>query len=315
MRYGTPIPLHTKYFDGIEKEINRIFYEFIYRHLNYVLLSEVGAEIRNANSYLLDAIANGRVWYEDGLFRGQWNAKLSKELREIGATFNPASKTFSLPKDQLPIQIRMAQSHADDRFDSLKRSLIRSLDDMHVESIDNISAVPDKYMRTIEWMNDDWVKTVKAISIPPQLTDQQRGVLASEWGYNLDKYIKNWASENIFDLREKIQANTFGGRRSSALIEYIQENYDVSKRKAKFLARQETSLLMSKFHETRYKDIGVREYKWSGTMDSRERPDHKDLQDQVFSWDLPPVVDRRTGRRANPGEDFGCRCVAIPIIK
>jgi uncharacterized protein with gpF-like domain len=35
----------------------------------------------------------------------------------------------------------------------------------------------------------------------------------------------------------------------------------------------------------------------------------------VFKYSEPPIVDVRTGRRANPGEDFQCRCTANPIIR
>jgi SPP1 gp7 family putative phage head morphogenesis protein len=63
----------------------------------------------------------------------------------------------------------------------------------------------------------------------------------------------------------------------------IMDNYGVGQRKAKFLARQETALLMSKFHEQRYKEIGVTKYIWSTSNDGdRVRDDHKVLNNKVF---------------------------------
>ena len=157
-------------------------------------------------------------------------------------------------------------------------------------------------------------KAVRAISISPKLTEAQRDIIADEWGRNLNKYIKSWADKTIFELRDRVQANTFAGRRAEALEDVIRENYGVSQRKAQFLARQETSLLMSKFRETRYGQIGVRRYRWSTSHDERVRSDHKHLNGKVFSFDSPPVTDARTGARNNPGEDFGCRCVAVGLV-
>lgn len=92
------------------------------------------------------------------------------------------------------------------------------------------------------------------------------------------------------------------------------QQYGASKAKAKFLARQETSLLMSKYQEERFKDLGITHYKWSGADDQRERPDHKLLNGKIFRFDDPPVTNRSTGAKNNPGEDFNCRCIAIAIV-
>ena len=146
------------------------------------------------------------------------------------------------------------------------------------------------------------------------MTAAQRQLIATQWGTNLDLYIKNWAADNILKLRKQITENTFAGRRAEDMVSLIRQNYGVGQRKAEFLARQETSLLMSKFHESRFKDIGSQSYIWSSSDDERVREDHKLLNGKIFSWDSPPVVDRRTGRTGHPGEDFGCRCVAIALI-
>jgi len=108
--------------------------------------------------------------------------------------------------------------------------------------------------------------------------------------------------------------NTMSGQRANNIVKLIQANYNTSLNKAKFLARQETSLLMSSMREQRYKDAGITRYKWSTSHDERVRPLHKRVNGQVFSWDNPPIVGE-LGEALNPGEDYNCRCVAIPIIE
>lgn len=272
-------------------------------------------ELKNSQSDpLTEAIKSGAVWYDDGLFHGIFNAAISRRLRDIGATYNPKSKTWSLSRFDLPPEISTAVASAQSNYNTMRANIIRTLDSVDIQSINNLSNIPDKYMQTIDWMEGDFMKAVRTITIPPNLTPAQRGILAAEWGQNLDLYVKGWLSDNILELREMVQTEAFQGNRAESMVKAIEHNYGVSRRKAKFLARQETSLLMSKFRETRYKDIGSTRYRWSGAMDERERPDHKALQGKIFSWDSPPVVDKKTGRRANPGEDFGCRCVAVALI-
>lgn len=81
-------------------------------------------------------------------------------------------------------------------------------------------------------------------------------------------------------------------------------------RKATLLALRANAEHTRKLHESQ----GVTEYVWSTSDDERTRPDHKALDGKRFAYADPPVSNKTTGTRANPGEDYGCRCVAIPVI-
>lgn len=313
MKYLEPQPLKQRYWKNIEAEIQRIFDEIIYKKI-IEALSVSPREVKNSNNPLLEAIEKGTVWYDNGQFKGQFNSKISKQLKDIGASYNRKSKSWSY-LGTLPPEISAASALAASRYEDIRKAVLFTLDNIDIESINRLSDIPDRYNQTIDWMEGDFQKTVKAITIAPNLTTEQKNIITAEWGQNLDKYVKDWTVENIFKLRKDIQENAFAGRRAESMIKYIQDNYQVSKRKARFLARQETSLLMSKFHETRYQDVGIQRYRWSTSNDERVRKDHKDLNNKIYDWSNPPIVDRVNGRRAHPGEDFGCRCVAIPILE
>lgn len=308
------LTLQDRYWRNIEAEIIRIFAEAIYRPLLKTIKDPTGDVIINSGGALYDAILNGTVYWADGHFRGDFNSRITMDLRAIGAVYNAPSRSWSLVRELVPTDIRFAQAGADSRFDALRKGFLRTLADINIPSIDALSQAPNQYTDTINWMEEDFQKSVTAISIPVKLTEKQRQIIATEWGQNLDKYVKDWAAENILRLRDQVQDNAFAGRRSKDLIVMLKENYGVSQRKAKFLARQETSLLLSKFRETRYRDCGSSRYKWSTSHDERVRHDHKELNGKIYDWSLPPITNRRTGQRNNPGEDFGCRCVAIAIF-
>ena len=54
-------------------------------------------------------------------------------------------------------------------------------------------------------------------------------------------------------------------------------------------------------------------YVWTTRKDSKVRPDHARLEGRICSWNDPPVVDLRSGRRAHPSGDYNCRCTAAPF--
>ncbi len=111
-----------------------------------------------------------------------------------------------------------------------------------------------------------------------------------------------------------VEGNAREGYRFDNLIGKIKKAHGVSQSKAEFLARQETALFTAKYRRERLGDIGVVNYKWSARSAKLTRPDHWALHGKIFSYANPPIVDRKSGRRGNPGEDFGCLCADIPVL-
>lgn len=317
----SPMPLKEHYYAEIEAEIQRIFDKLIYKPLLEILGMRLrglsGYEIQNTGSALLDAIALGMVWYEDGQFKGRFNSSITRAIRAIGGSFNLKSRSWSLSRDRLPTDISMAIARADNLYQELRRRMLVTLDNIDVQNVDLISKTQEKYEKTVDYMETDFqhITAREKIAIEAKLTPAMREQIAEDWGNNLDLYIKKWTQENILKLRQEITPHVLSGGRAQGLVKAIQDNYGVSQRKAQFLARQETALLMSKFQETRYKDIGITRYRWSDSHDQRVRHDHHLLQGKIFSWDNPPVTNRRTGARNHPGQDYNCRCVAVPLVE
>lgn len=314
MKLIKPLPLKDEYYSNIEEEINRLFKVVLYSKLAAVAV--IGAkEMRNAvDTPLSAAIKNGLITYRNGTFTGTYSAAITKELRIIGAIYRAKTKSWVLLQ-AAPPYVSIAQAFIDNILNAKRRDILQTLDDFNIESINEHNRIPDAYNETIQWIEGDFKKTVEALKVVPTLTGEALGILTADYSYNMDLYIKTWLKENITKLRDQVKNHVFAGGRAESLESLIIKNYRVSRNKAKFLARQETSLLLSKYHEQRLKSVGITKYRWSASMDERTRQDHKDLDGRVFHFDTPPVVDKRTGRKANAGEDFGCRCVAVPIIE
>lgn len=315
MKYLQPLILRERYYAPIEREINKLFYETIYYPLLAILRKRKINILANAiasESALIEALHEGTVYYEDGVFYGEFNSVISKELKALGAKLRPIRGGFSL--SVLPPDVMIAVADSNVRMKEMVQSLVSVLGDIPADAVIQKSDIPELYYHTIGEINQAIIKTLDDATIIPKLTDQTKAILAKEWGENLELYIQKWVNQDILKLRTQIMQNTMSGQRANNIVKLIQANYNTSLNKAKFLARQETSLLMSAMRQQRYKDAGITRYKWSTSHDERVRKLHKDVNGKVFSWDAPPIVGEN-GEALNPGEDYNCRCVAIPIVE
>ena len=140
-----------------------------------------------------------------------------------------------------------------------------------------------------------------------------------------EKALKEWTELNV-DLIKSIPKNSLGemedivlegvktGKTAKSVLQDIQHTYGVSRNKAKFLARDQMAKLNSNIAQMQQTNAGVEEYIWSSSGDGRVRDRHKELDGKKFKWSEPPIVDKKTGRRAHPGQDYQCRCVALPVF-
>lgn len=307
MKQLNPTPLKQQYWSEVEKRIQKVFNK-IYADLFELIRPET--ELYNSTS-ITSAIAKSKIYYVNGNFIGKFNSSLTKELREIGAVFDSKSKTWKLPESELPIHIQSSIVQKQAEMATMQNKAVAIIDSIDVNQIIDDSDIKKTYESSIQKMSND---IDKSIGIKVSITDKQREIIAKEWSDNLDLYIKKFTQENISQLREDVQKNVERGQRAENLVKSIQSRYNVTKSKAQFLARQETSLLMSKMRKTRYKDAGLQKYKWSTSHDERVRDMHRELDGKIYFWDSPPIVNNK-GERAHPGEDFNCRCNAIPIIE
>lgn len=136
-------------------------------------------------------------------------------------------------------------------------------------------------------------------------------------------------------------ADNFAGKplpEGRSLMAQIQHIGGVSERRAKIIARDQTSKLTGLLTKTRQTSIGVETYVWRSSKDQRvvgdpsgnypkgnsKHGDHYHLDGKLCRWDDPTVYSGDGGKswkpreqgwtRTHPGQDILCRCHARPII-
>lgn len=312
-----PIKESTEDYERIENFLIDLFRKEIYLPL-MAQLNVPKNTIQNAGSdALIDAIKFGRIYFSQGKFSGRFNSTTTKELRALGAKWDRKSAVFKIGLRVLPMDVRNAILASEVKFQEKIAGIDKKLAKILPDEIADKVQVQKMFDASLWKVEKDFQASVSKLTIAPKLTDKEAETISKEWNENMQLWVKDFTEKQIKKLRKDVQASVFAGNRYESMIATIQKSYDVSQSKAKFLARQETSLLMTKYKQTRYESAGVKEYIWgcvSGSANHPVRPIHKALEGKKFRWDDPPITDEK-GTKNNPGQDYNCRCFARPVVR
>jgi hypothetical protein len=322
-----PIQEDPKDYDELEKRLKKFFLE----HLYIPLLKELNLPktlFKNAKNEnpLLEALFTGRITYTAGAFRGKFNSSISKELKEMGAKFDRKTSSFKIEMNQVPTQVKQAISVGDLHFQKQMQKLDQKLASILPEKLADQFKSEDLFDKTLFKADKSFQKNVENISNFPKLTEEQRAKISKDWQNNMRLYIKDWTQDQIKDIRAKIYDQLTSGARREELIppilkitRTIQDSHEQALNKAKFLARQESRLMMATFKETRYQDAGIHEYVWRCVhrpFDSSPhhhtpgnvRYSHGILNGKIFRFNNPPLTTApgEPARYNNPGKDYNC---------
>ncbi|WP_342441248.1 minor capsid protein [Lysinibacillus sp. FSL K6-0075] len=124
-------------------------------------------------------------------------------------------------------------------------------------------------------------------------------------------YIKNIEDDYRNEVENVVRKGVQEGQSIKQIRESIQERVEVAEGRAEFIAVDQAGSILGQMTAERHQNIGIERFEWYDSADERVRDTHKRLSGNVFSYDDPPDVN---GRKVLPGEDYRCRCVAIPVF-
>lgn len=270
---------------------------------------------KNSLSTIEEALRDGRIYYDETLGGFKANLKFTnlqaKELEKLGAVFDKFSKSYQIPILNLPEEIRKTLDYSilknAERVNKLNKFL--KYIENNLDSIIDQMLFTNEVITVLDDAQGEVKKNVKKINvIEPELTDEQKQEMAKSYNENLKFYIKDFQKDKIPRMREKIGKLVLEGYREDTIQKFLEKEYKIDQKKAKFLAQNETSIMLAQYKKQTYKEMGYRQFKWLTIMDGRERPLHKEHHGKIYNLDNPPVIDERTGQRGLPGETYNCRC-------
>ena len=142
--------------------------------------------------------------------------------------------------------------------------------------------------------------------------------VAENYTYNLKYWVKNWAVQDIANMREEVMDMVKRGARISEIKKYFENRWHVASDKAQFLARNEAGLASTAIKEWEYKQAGCTHFKWLPSTSREKRELHKQHYNKIFSFDNPPKIDDRLDIYGLPKQIWNCGCgmqVVVPKME
>lgn len=107
-----------------------------------------------------------------------------------------------------------------------------------------------------------------------------------------------------------------GGRGMADVFEALQKYEGITDRRRDIIAKDQTRKITASMDVERAKSAGIKKFKWLHSRGGSEpREDHVAMSGEIFEYDKPPIIDKRTGERGYPGQAINCRCQMIPVIE
>ena len=155
-----------------------------------------------------------------------------------------------------------------------------------------------------------WQKASKELgqSISKELTESDISVRYDELMEEQVTLIKSLPLEASEKVHQMVKKGIAEGARPEKIIDDVQRLGEITRNRAKLIARTETSRAQAMLTQARAEAMGSPGYYWKTMGDSAVRSDHEDFDGQFIRWDDPPVADQRTGAKAHAGCIYNCRC-------
>jgi SPP1 gp7 family putative phage head morphogenesis protein len=132
------------------------------------------------------------------------------------------------------------------------------------------------------------------------------------------RLITSIPEQYLTQVESIVLTNVRAGGRPSAIAKSLQQQFGITERRAKMIARDQTAKVNGDLNRMRQMSAGFPYFEWMDSDDERVRDRHRYLTDHVtaygrgiYRWDNPPLSDK--GVPIIPGIDYQCRCVARPV--
>lgn len=309
--------------DKIAKEIISWEWNWYYKPILEILKPNY---VVNDNNAVFEALKSGVLYYQNGAFyskSGRFANKIALELEKIGARYSKYGRCYRIAQEKLPNNLLWLIETTNARTYSSVLAAKKIMD----ETIGNLDSIiknlklvdiAEEMILNVEKRVNDNLKANKIETIAPKMTDFRAREFAKNYIDNLEYYIKKWQPEEIIKMREVVGQMAIEGKSRLTIQEYIQNQFKVSQRKAKFLTRNESSIAVTEYLSAKYQEEGFQEFKWITNLDGRERELHKQLNGKIFRFDDPPIIyineKRGTIQKGLPGETYNCRCTFVPVL-
>jgi SPP1 gp7 family putative phage head morphogenesis protein len=251
------------------------------------------------------------VWLHPIPVENEYNRHLQAYVK----LWEESATKILIPNIQSLIEQRNVEvpvgSRADDWADDADR-LMQSMRDSGVSfQFDALLTAKDIGDKTNAWNNTQWRKIVRSI-FGVDMFQREPWLNAELNSFTKEnvKLISKMTQGMLDDIDTLVQRGLKSGSSFSRIAKDIEGRFDVTKNRAKLIARDQVSKLNGNLTQLRQTEAGVDSYIWVDSDDSRVRTSHGPHggnAGKIFKWASPPST-------GHPGSAVQCRCYADPVF-
>lgn len=182
--------------------------------------------------------------------------------------------------------------------------------------------------QAVETIASDFVQS--AMGYSERTMRRTFGINVFQNSSKLQEYVKSatWQNANLISsipvqyieqVSNIVMTNMRVGMRPSYIEKALQQQFGVTQRRAKFIARDQTAKVTGEISKQRQVDAGFEYFMWVDSHDQRVRHRHREIANKVtaygkgvYRWDNLPLSDK--GEPIQPGQDYQCRCIGRPVL-
>jgi len=151
--------------------------------------------------------------------------------------------------------------------------------------------------------------------------------IESAVAYNTN-LITSIPEQYLSKISDVVLSETVKGRTATSMIEQIQHIGDVTKNRARLIARDQTNKINGDLTRERQTASGIRAFRWRTVGDEAVRESHRRRNGKIYAWRPEDVgkkikvgnktvtlLDPNADGIGYPGEEIQCRCIAEAIIE
>lgn len=120
--------------------------------------------------------------------------------------------------------------------------------------------------------------------------------------------IKSIPAEHFADIEQFVMRAVQKGRDIAALTRDLEDRYQVTRRRAALIARDQNNKATAVIQRIRRLELGIKEAEWLHSGGGKHpRPAHVAFSGKKFDVDKGAFID---GKYIQPGEEINCRCTS-----
>lgn len=167
-------------------------------------------------------------------------------------------------------------------------------------------------------------KAVDIQDVPMMQTSKINDIIEASVQRNV-ALIQDIPEKVLYQIEQVITSGMTSGASIDSMTDEIAEKFDIARRRAKNIAKDQASKVNANLNQARQESLGIRAYNWHTEEDDKVRKSHTHRNNKAYAWDKKDIGKKLADGRiildpwvddiGHPGHDYGCRCGAEGIVE